>query len=255
LYAQWFRLNWMPAFRIDHYPALYIPAGVGVMIFELAFIFLLFFPRIRNFAAVGGLLFHFSIYFFAHINFWTLALCYVVFIDFESLYQRLEKKQVQAPAMIHRQSENVNRKSQPILIVGSLLLAINTLCGLALIDSWPFAVYPTFASVEEKYVQSLTLSLGNFDGTTTEIIPSNEQSFQSKIHPSRFIGLCTQVLWARDSAEVKKRGTALLYVLAEDDARLRQAKSITLYKDICSVVPEERNRNPVRRELLFNVQQ
>ncbi len=255
LYAQWFRLDWMPAFRIDQYPFLCRAAGIGVILFELAFIFLLFFPRSRKIAAIGGIVFHFSVYLFAHINFWTLALCYVVFIDFEPLY-RLFRKNKQLPVeadLLNQKSEIVNRSSD-VLFVGTLLLSINILCGIALIDSWPFAVYPTFATVQEKYLQSLTISLLNPDGTTTEIIPYKERSLQSKMHPSRLIGLFTQVLWAKDSIEVRTRGTALLTVLAEDDVRLRQAKSIQIYKDICSVIPEEQSRNPVRRELLVSVE-
>jgi hypothetical protein len=266
LHAQWFRLDWMPAFRIDQYPLLYKAAGIGVIVFELAFIFLLFFPRLRRFAAFGGLLFHLSVYFFAHINFWTLALCYVVFIDFEPLYRRFVKVKPsvsgaipatrilgieyssQMPARLRQ------RKSNGIFMIGSSLLAINILCGITLIDSWPFAVYPTFATVEEKYLQLLTISLSNPDGTTSEIIPYKEQSLQSRIHPSRLIGLFTQVLWAKDSTEVKRRGTALLQVLAEDDGRIRHATSIRMYKDICSVIPEEQIKNPVRRELLLSVQ-
>jgi hypothetical protein len=265
LYAQWFRLDWMPAFRIDQYPLLCRVAGLGVIFFELAFVFVLFFPRIRNVAAIGGILFHFSVYLFAHINFWTLALCYVVFINFEPLHHLLStgKQATLESDLLNRcakgasasggQSKIVNRNSGT-LFVGALLLSINILCGLALVDSWPFAVYPTFATVQEKYLQSLTISLLNPDGTTTEIIPYKERSLQSKMHPSRLIGLFTQVLWAKDSTEVKTRGTALLKVLAEDDVRLRQAKSIQIFKDICSVIPEEQNKNPVRRELLLNVE-
>ncbi len=255
LYAQWFRLDWMPAFRIDQYPLAYRAAGIGVIFFELAFIFLLFFPRIRTIAAIGGILFHFSVYLFAHINFWTLAVCYVAFINFEPfhhLFRKAEQVPLEADPS-NRKSKIVNRNSV-VLLVGTLLLSINILCGLALIDSWPFAVYPTFASVQEKYLQSLTISLLNPDGTTTEIISYKERSFQSKMHPSRLIGLFTQVLWTKDSTEARTRGIALLKVLAEDDTRLRQGKSIQIFKDICSVIPEEQNRNPVQRELLVSVE-
>lgn len=255
LYAQWFRLDWMPAFRIDQYPLAYRAAGIGVIFFELAFIFLLFFPQIRKVAAIGGILFHFSVYLFAHINFWTLAVCYVAFINFEPfhhLFRKAEQVPLEADPS-NRKSKIVNRNSG-VLLVGTLLLSINILCGLTLVDSWPFAVYPTFATVQEKYLQSLTISLLNSDGTTSEIIPYKERSLQSKMHPSRLIGLFTQVLWAKDSTEARTRGTALLKVLAEDDTRLRQAKSIQIFKDICSVIPEEQNRNPVRRELLVRVE-
>lgn len=276
LYAQWFRLDWMPAFRIDQYPLLYRAAGVGVILFELAFIFLLFFPRIRRLAAVSGILFHLSVYLFAHINFWTLAVCYVVFIDFEPLQRLLNlgKQTTSETDLSNRFAKGASasgghstivnpsqrlvsswHRKSGTLFVGTLLLSINILCGLALVDSWPFAVYPTFATVQEKYLQSLTLSLLNPDGTTTEMIPYKERLLQSKMHPSRLIGLFTQVLWAKDSTEARTRGTALLKVLAENDPRLRQAKSIQIFKDICSVIPEEQNRNPVRRELLVSVEQ
>jgi hypothetical protein len=262
LYAQWFRLEWMPAFRIDQYPLAYRAAGIGVIFFELAFIFLLFFPWSRKVAAICGILFHFSVYLFAHINFWTLALCYVIFIDFEPLHHRLKRSTLPMPGFSNQHSAIINPSrslvslghSKSTVIVGTLLLSVNILCGLALVDSWPFAVYPTFATVQEKYLQSLTISLLNPDGTTTEIIPYKERSLQSKMHPSRLIGLFTQVLWAKDSTEARTRGTALLKVLAEDDTRLRQAKSIQIFKDICSVIPKEQNRNPVRRELLVSIE-
>ena len=261
LYAQWFRLDWIPAFRIDQYPLLCKAAGIGVIFFELAFIFLLFFPRIRKVVAISGILFHFSVYLFAHINFWTLALCYVIFIDFEPLHRRPKRPTLPTPGFSNQHPAIINPSrrlvslwhSKSTVIVGSLLLSINILCGVALVDSWPFAVYPTFATVQEKYLQSLTISLLNPDGTITEIIPYKERSLQSKLHPSRLIGLFTQVLWAKDSTEARTRGTALLKVLAEDDTRLHQAKSIQIFKDICSVIPEEQNRNPVRRELLVSV--
>ena len=56
-------------------------------------------------------------------------------------------------------------------LVGTVLVSINILCGIALIDAWPFAVYPTFAGVEEKYLQSLTIVLTNPDNSSAEINP------------------------------------------------------------------------------------
>lgn len=255
LYAQWFRLDWIPALRIDQFPLLYIGAGLGVMVFELTFIVLLFFPRLRTVAALGGVVFHLAVYFFAHINFWTLGLCYVVFIDFEPSIRRLKSLPSRTAETISSQHTSAIEKQtlKPILFVGVLLLFVNILCGLTLVDSWPFAVYPTFASVEEKYLQSLTIALVNPDGTQSEIIPYRDRSLQAEFHPSRMIGLFTQVLWATDSTEIRKRGEALMNLLSEKDVRLRKATSILLYKDVCSVVPEEQRDNPIRRNLLLRV--
>ncbi|HTR80619.1 MAG TPA: HTTM domain-containing protein [Bacteroidota bacterium] len=259
LYAQWFRLGWMPLFRIDQHPLLCTAAGLGVMFFELTFIFFVFFPSTRKAAAVGGLLFHLAIYLFAHINFWSLAVCYVAFVDFVLLFRRLPNANFRFgifgshQEIADRQLQIVNRKSKPVIIIGGMLLVINVLCGITLVDSWPFAVYPTFAGVEEKYLQSLSVILDNPDGTRSEIVPYEDRALQTVFHPSRMIGLFTQVLWAQDSVEVHRRGMALLHLLKENDPRFRQASSMRLYEDICSVIPEESEKNPVRRKLLLSL--
>ena len=256
LYAQWFRLDWMPFFRIDHYPVLCTISGIGVMIFELAFIFFLFVPRLRNIATIGGLLFHLSVYLFAHINFWNLAVCYVVFLDLEPLYRRWVKQT--DPAHGKGTSslfmKEINRsKFRPKYLVGTLLISINILCGIALIDSWPFAVYPTFAGIEEKYLQSLTVVLTNSDSSSAEINPYKDRLLQRTLHPSRMIGLFTQVLWESDTVKAKARGVALIRLLSGIDGRFERASSIRVYRDVCTVVPEEQKENPLRRELLLSL--
>ena len=255
LYAQWYRLDWMPVFRIDQYPFLCHMAGIGVMTFELIFIFFLFFPGLRRVAAIGGLLFHLSVYLFAHINFWNLAVCYLVFVDLEPLYRRLMKDSTltEETGTEHRSLRFANRGLRPVFVVVHCLVLISMVCGIALIDSWPFAVYPTFAGVEEKYLQSLTIILNNPDNSSTEINPYKDPTLQKALHPSWMIGLFTQVLWESDTLKAKTRGLALMHVFSEIDPRFRNASSIKLYRDICTVVPNEQKENPVRRELLLRL--
>jgi hypothetical protein len=134
------------------------------------------------------------------------------------------------------------------------LVSINALCGIALVDSWPFAVYPTFAGVDEKYLQSLTIILINPDNSSIEINPYRDNALQRTLHPSRMIGLFTQVLWEPDTMKARTRAVALMHVFSEIDLRFRRASSIRLYRDVCTVVPEEQNENPLRRELLLSLQ-
>ena len=255
LYAQWFRLDWMPSFRIDQYPFICKMSGLGVMVFELVFIFLLFVPRLRNLAAIGGLLFHLSVYFIAHINFWNLAVCYVVFLDFEPLYRRLTRHAGTAygKEVLGQFPGNITHRLRPLFLVGTLLISINIICGIALIDSWPFAVYPTFAGVEEKYLQSLTIVLTNPDSSSTEINPYKDRALQAALHPSRMIGLFTQVLWEPDMVKAKMRAAALMHLLSGIDPRFQCALSIRVYRDLCTEIPEEQKENPLRRELLLTL--
>ncbi len=90
LYKTWFEFgDWAPFFRIDHYPFLYKLAALATMIFELSFIFIIFFPGMRLFAAFGGILFHNLTNLFMRIPFWWLQPCYVSFFDWNLIFRRI----------------------------------------------------------------------------------------------------------------------------------------------------------------------
>ncbi len=91
LYNKWSELDgWLPFFRLDQYPLLYKPLALGAIIFELSFIFLIFWPRVRSLMAVGGIIFHAMVGKFMQIhNFWTLQANYVAFFDWHAFFQRL----------------------------------------------------------------------------------------------------------------------------------------------------------------------
>ena len=90
LYAKWFALgDWTPLFRIDHYPTLLKYSGSAAMIFEISFLFLIFFDKIRPLAVIGGLIFHNTTNLFMKILFWQLQAAYVCFVDWKIVFERL----------------------------------------------------------------------------------------------------------------------------------------------------------------------
>ncbi len=90
LYKTWLEVgNWTPFFRMDHYPLLYKMAAIGTIIFEISFIFLIFFPRLRILAALGGLALHNMTNIFMRIPFWWLQACYVVLFDWNAIFHRI----------------------------------------------------------------------------------------------------------------------------------------------------------------------
>jgi predicted DCC family thiol-disulfide oxidoreductase YuxK len=90
LYKTWFEFgDWAPFFRIDQYPFVYKIAALTTMVFELSFIFIIFFPGIRLLAALGGLLFHNLTNVFMRIPFWWLQPCYVSFFDWHAVFNRI----------------------------------------------------------------------------------------------------------------------------------------------------------------------
>ena len=90
MYQKWFELgSWQPLIRIDQNPLMMHMAALGTILFEISFIFLLFFPRLRSLAAVGGIVFHTVIYFTMRIWFWTLQLTYASFVNWSAVFGRL----------------------------------------------------------------------------------------------------------------------------------------------------------------------
>src|SRR5579884_534520 len=92
LYKTWIERgdwDWTPLFRIDRYPLLYKMAGTGVIVFEMSFIFLIFLPRLRILAALGGLAFHNLTNIFMRIPFWWLQTCYVALFDWNAIFSRI----------------------------------------------------------------------------------------------------------------------------------------------------------------------
>jgi predicted DCC family thiol-disulfide oxidoreductase YuxK len=91
LHNKWSELDgWMPFFRLDQYPLLYRLSALGAIIFELSFIFLIFFPRLRLLAALGGIMFHSAINTFMHISsFWTLQASYIAFFNWNAIFLRV----------------------------------------------------------------------------------------------------------------------------------------------------------------------
>jgi predicted DCC family thiol-disulfide oxidoreductase YuxK len=59
------------------------------MICEMSFIAIIFFPRVRQLLALGGIMFHSMIYMFMNISFFTLVAMYVVFFNWAALFHKL----------------------------------------------------------------------------------------------------------------------------------------------------------------------
>jgi predicted DCC family thiol-disulfide oxidoreductase YuxK len=93
LYRRWVLLDgWTPSFRIDRYPALYQLGGLGTMLFEVSFLFLILFPRLRLAAAFGGLAFHNILDRLMRIPFRPLQRCYVAFFDWDAILRFLGRR-------------------------------------------------------------------------------------------------------------------------------------------------------------------
>jgi predicted DCC family thiol-disulfide oxidoreductase YuxK len=74
---------------VDRYPLLYRAAAAGTIAFELSFLFLIFFRRLRLVAVAQGLVFHTMTWVFMRIWFDSLVRCYVAFFDWHEIGHRV----------------------------------------------------------------------------------------------------------------------------------------------------------------------
>ncbi len=90
LYWKWSEYpDWVPFFRIDSNLLLIQALALATIIFELSFVFLLFFPRLRTWQGLSGLFFHGGTTFFMRIPFWQLQMCYIIFFNWHEIFKTL----------------------------------------------------------------------------------------------------------------------------------------------------------------------
>jgi hypothetical protein len=128
----------------------------------------------------------------------------------------------------------------------------NIYYGIAgIMDGWPFACYPTFASLElEPIDTSLEVSVLSAEG---DVIPLNKGDLSLKFAPDRFRNLTWRILTTEDPDQLSMRLKALWRLWAREDVRLQEAATIRFYRVTLLTIPERRQENPVNRELLFEL--
>jgi len=80
-------MTWLPKFRIDRHPLLLEFGAVATVLFEISFIFLVFFPKLRVVAAFGGVLFHNLTNQIMRISFFSLQESYVALLDWDGIFR------------------------------------------------------------------------------------------------------------------------------------------------------------------------
>ena len=125
----------------------------------------------------------------------------------------------------------------PTVIVGGLLLAANIYCGVTRTDSWPFSVYPSFASLYPPTLTTLEAIVQRPDGSARRVEIDLEKRAMDRF---------------REEAPAVRavRLEAIRDLLVAKRVKLRPGESLQLYEVTRSTLPEERQRAPIRKELL-----
>ena len=283
LYAQWFKNGgWLPFFRLDQHPLLYKMCGLGVIFFELFFIFFIFFPQLRPIAIISGLLFHQMTSLFMKIGFFNLQICYVAFINWAEFFARIRKLIFKKPFHINCKGRSLfYRRMIAILIkfdifqcitssdqiqplkkflfdqqiikfTGVALLLINSFFGSREMTSgWPFACYPTFARrMQEASIETIT-PYGVMDNKE-ELVGFN--TLKERMDLSKFTGMINSILAIPDGNQQKNKLKTLVSVMKMEGINLSHYSKIRFYKTTFSTQPGKASDPPILKRLLAEIE-
>jgi hypothetical protein len=254
MYWKWAQAGFTPALRIDRHPLLCRLGAFGVVSFELGFGVALLSRRLRRTAVCGAWLFHLATAIFLRVSFFSLALSYVMFFDWRAVVTAVRSKVASCEARIRPDSPDrrcVSARTLPALGVGAILVAGSALAGArGLVDDWPFACYPTFQNLAGTEMPALRVYAVRDDGAR---IPLNAAPIATDQR---------QRLWAlmwslMSRGDQRARLESYWRALAENEnvrEQARGARKIRFYRAWMSVVPEDRERPPVREELLYELE-
>ena len=151
------------------------------------------------------------------------------------------------------EEESIQRSGSsrwPIVLVGSLLLTANLICGLGHVHSWPFSVYPTFAVRSDSLVNTIQVEAVDASGQSIDVFSTNEEASSIGISLERARGLTRSVLLTSDEETRRTRLRALWTVWHRRNTRLEDVKSVNFYKVVYDTSPPFRTPDIVSKTRL-----
>jgi hypothetical protein len=243
MYQKWFEAGQtIPWPRLDHVPVLYRAGGVATVIFEVGFLPLVLWCRTRHLTLAAGLGFHIICALTMRIWFWLLPVLYVMFIDWDGLAQRLGLLSVRRP---------VSRAEARLVpwVAGLIILAV-CYAGLTLRDSWPIAVYPTFAYLSPSTRTTLEVTGVDDAGRETALRLGQSSDMRARFGDARWQRLLERIATTSDTSMRRLLATDVLSLTQVASPTGPQARSLRLYRVTRSVDPAHRDEPPLNVTLL-----
>jgi len=234
-----------------HHPLLLVMGAAFTPIFELGFLFAILSPRTRPYAAICGLAFHNMTAMLMNINFVSLQLCYVIFVDWsgvfswialrlriggmdgKSLYEHLhggrESRAVNIVSVVENSASGtqISVMFKPVVatFVAGMILA-----GLThSVNAWPIACYPTFDHVETGQVSELFATATSDDGRVYNQNLSFDTKIGDKLAAERYDAMVDNLM--RQDVPVSKQRAAAIVNLWRESYAYPNFKEVTLYCD------------------------
>lgn len=246
LYSKWSWNEWIPFFRVDHYPILYRLSGLGTLFFEVGLLCFLFIPYLRFVPILIGISFHFLTAFFMEIYFWGLLTCYAMFVDWNMLIRKMYKgTKLQA-------IEPQLHLSPSLGLMALVIIFLQMFTGISHCrEAWPISCYPTFRKLQGPMKDVIEVQLLTSNGETVYrgILGQKPQKHSKTIRM-----MMDKILAVKDPESKNEKlrlFLSIVYPIYTKDEPMLLAK---IYKSKVGLFPEEWKKEPVKRELIYEIQ-
>ncbi|MAO65624.1 MAG: hypothetical protein CL666_11555 [Balneola sp.] len=182
MHSKWLDIGaWTPSIRIDRYPFLYQSGAFSTLILELGFLFGIFFKKTRAFFLILAFTFHLFVDIFMHILFASTMVMFVAFLPWQQILASLP---LDLNFTGSKNSQSTFYK-KGLKFTGIVIIAGYLITGSLLIKTWPFALYPTFASLESSTIPSILIKGYDNEGTlVASTIPLLNEHFKEEFGSS-----------------------------------------------------------------------
>jgi hypothetical protein len=239
LWWKWAQHGFVPELRVDRVPGLLEASGLFVLAFELSFPALVLLPKTRPIAAVLGVCFHLMSRLIFRIPFESLWLCYVVLVDLRPLARKLPLRRPEGRA-------SASSSGRAAWLAGALLLAGAVVQGIrGQMQSYPFACYPTFQWRAASTMPDLAIYAVDAGGQERELAHARVRGYRTQRQWAE--------IWSLAGVTAPVRPDRLKAYYRTAVAHRARVERVRFYRVRRSVVPEERARPPVSRELLLEL--
>ena len=208
--AKAFETGQEPNVPLYNYPWICRFGGLATIIFEMAFPFAMVFPRARALFALAGVGFHEGNRQTMQIGFSSLEWFYLSFVDWSGLGRRIRGQR----AVIVKRRERLRGGFAGAVLLGGLVVT-----GFASIDSWPWAVYPTFAAIEQNFVNSIELHVIDGSGVAVTLLQNEPALIEAYQDRTRLRAYLTLVMMERDAATRRRMLDGLLALITRAHPR------------------------------------
>ena len=185
--------------------------------------------------------------------FWTALISRVPLVLFALPFFPIPKRTSSLRA--NTESRHSPASLRPVTLAGLLLFVANSFCGLALIDTWPVAVYPTFASIDKPQAPSMIIFANDAEEhPVAQTVPMKNDHFKTSFGSPTRLRAYLNLLLAQDPEQNIDGFKTLWHLWQQTDQNLEGVVAVHFYRAMFSTVPEDNYRVYRNPRLIFSLE-